>query len=222
MDKHILAIGCSYTIGHDNANQRVVRDFVEDDKLSSWPSWLGKLTDRTCVNYGENGVGSFYMANKVYELVDKYKDKDFIVMVMWSGLHRYDMIKDDKWIHSGQGKFENFQRHHYEFEHDDQNAYYHTILNMLNVQNFLKQKNIKYLFLTHRDILSEFYQKYEKVSYLEENIDWNNFYFHDGFKGCMEWCTENGLELNDTKHPYKEGYRKYAEHLYDVFNGKLL
>ena len=79
MDKHILAIGCSYTIGHDNANQRVVRDFVEDDKLSSWPSWLGKLTDRTCVNYGENGVGSFYMANKVYELVDEYKDKDFIL-----------------------------------------------------------------------------------------------------------------------------------------------
>ena len=93
---------------------------------------------------------------------------------------------------------------------------------MLNVQNFLKQKNIKYLFLTHRDILSEFYQKYEKVSYLEKCIDWDNFYFHDGFKGCMEWCTENGHKLNNTNHPYIEGYRKYAEHLYDVFNGKLL
>ena len=222
MDKHILAIGCSYTIGHDNTNQRVVRDFVEDDKLSSWPSWLGKLTDRTCVNYGENGVGSFYMANKVYELVDKYKDKDFIVMVMWSGLHRYDMIKNNEWIHTGQVRYERMSKNYLKYMYSNENAYYHTILNMLNVQNFLKQKNIKYLFLTHRDILSEFYQKHEKISYLEENIDWNNFYFHDGFKGCMEWCTENGLELNDTKHPYKEGYRKYAEHLYDVFNGKLL
>ena len=54
------------------------------------------------------------------------------------------------------------------------------------------------------------------------SIDWDNFYFHDGFKGCMEWCTENGLELNDTSHPYSEGYEKYAEHLNDVFNGKLL
>jgi hypothetical protein len=38
----------------------------------------------------------------------------------------------------------------------------------------------------------------------------------------MEWCTENGHKLNNTNHPYIEGYRKYAEHLYDVFNGKLL
>ena len=119
MDKYILAAGCSYTLGHDDPDNPIMTSTTHYE-LTSWPSWLGKLTNRTCVNYGRNGVGSFYIANKVYELVDKYKDKDFIVMVMWSGLHRYDMIKDDKWIHSGQGKFENFQRHHYEFEHDDQ------------------------------------------------------------------------------------------------------
>ena len=221
--KYILAVGCSFTIGHNSTSTRTM--FGVGEKYgANWPHHLGKLTNRKVVNEGKNGVGSFYMINKVYELVDRYEDKDCVVMVMWSGLHRYDMIWKHKWIHSGTSETgrDGFRENYLKYMYSNQNAYYHTILNMLNVQNFLKQKNIKYLFLTHRDILSEFYQKHEKISYLEENIDWNNFYFHDGFKGCMEWCTENGLELNDTKHPYKEGYRKYAEHLYDVFNGKLL
>ena len=111
MDKYILAVGCSYTIGHDNENQPGMTT-AKHYELDSWPSWLGKLTNRTCVNYGKNGVGSFYMANKVYELVNQYSDKDFVVMVMWSGLHRYDMIKNDRWVHSGQEQFPNFKKHH--------------------------------------------------------------------------------------------------------------
>ena len=221
--KYILAVGCSFTIGHNSTSTRTM--FGVGEKYgANWPHHLGKLTNRKVVNEGKNGVGSFYMINKVYELVDRYEDKDCVVMVMWSGLHRYDMIWKHKWIHSGTSETgrDGFRENYLKYMYSNQNAYYYTILNMLNVQNFLKQKNIKYLFLTHRDILSEFYQKYEKVSYLEKCIDWDNFYFHDGFKGCMEWCTENGHKLNNTNHPYIEGYRKYAEHLYDVFNGKLL
>ena len=224
MHKYILAVGCSYTIGHDCEDSRIIYGVDVNHQYGNWPHYLGKLTDRIVVNKGANGVGSFYMVNQVYELVDEYNDEDFVVMVMWSGLHRYDMIENDEWLHSGMSKTgrEGFRENYLKYMYSNQNAYYHTILNMLNVQNFLKQKNIKYLFLTHRDILSEFYQKYEKVTYLEKCIDWDNFYFHDGFKGCKEWCTENGLELNDTSHPYSEGYEKYAEHLNDVFNRKLL
>jgi hypothetical protein len=222
MHKYILAVGCSYTIGHDCEDSRIIYGVDVNHQYGNWPHYLGKLTDRIVVNKGANGVGSFYMANQVYELVDEYNDEDFVVMVMWSGLHRYDMIENDEWLHSGMSKTgrEGFRENYLKYMYSNQNAYYHTILNMLNVQNFLKQKNIKYLFLTHRDILSEFYQKYEKVSYLEKCIDWDNFYFHDGFKGCMEWCVDHGFELNDSSHPYTEGYVKYAEHLYDVFNGK--
>ena len=224
MHKYILAVGCSYTIGHDCEDSRIIYGVDVNHQYGNWPHYLGKLTDRIVVNKGANGVGSFYMVNQVYELVDEYNDEDFVVMVMWSGLHRYDMIENDEWLHSGMSKTgrEGFRENYLKYMYSNQNAYYHTILNILNIQNFLKQKNIKYLFLTHKDILSEFYQKYEKVSYLEKCIDWDNFYFHDGFKGCMEWCTENGHKLNTTNHPYIEGYRKYAEHLYDVFNGKLL
>ena len=197
MHKYILAVGCSYTIGHDCEDSRIIYGVDVNHQYGNWPHYLGKLTDRIVVNKGANGVGSFYMANQVYELVDEYSDEDFVVMVMWSGLHRYDMIENDEWLHSGMSKTgrEGFRENYLKYMYSNQNAYYHTILNMLNVQNFLKQKNIKYLFLTHRDILSEFYQKYEKVTYLEKCIDWDNFYFHDGFKGCMEWCLENGLEL---------------------------
>jgi len=223
--KYILAFGCSYTIGHDSEDSRIIYGVgVDQFKYANWPHHLGKLTNRIVVNMGANGVGSFYITNKVYELVDQYLDKDFVIIIMWSGLHRYDMIENNHWLHSGRSSTtrEGFRENYLKYLYSDQNAYYHTILNMLNVQNFCKVLNIPYLFLTHRDILSEFYQKYEKVSYLEQHIDWDNFYFHDGFKGCMEWCVENDFKLNESNHPYIEGYRKYAEHLYNVFNGKLL
>ena len=220
--KYILAVGCSFTIGHNSTSTRTM--FGVGEKYgANWPHHLGKLTNRKVVNEGKNGVGSFYMINKVYELVDRYEDKDCVVMVMWSGLHRYDMIWKHKWIHSGTSETgrDGFRENYLKYMYSNQNAYYYTILNMLNVQNFLKQKNIKYLFLTNKDILSEFYGKYKKINYLEKCIDWDNFYFHDGFKGCSEWCIENGLELNDTNHPYPEGYKKYAEHLYDKFKTKV-
>ena len=87
------------------------------------------------MNKGANGVGSFYMANQVYELVDEYSDEDFVVMVMWSGLHRYDMIENDEWLHSGMSKTgrEGFRENYLKYMYSNQNAYYHTILNMLNI-----------------------------------------------------------------------------------------
>ena len=141
MHKYILAVGCSYTIGHDCEDSRIIYGVDVNHQYGNWPHYLGKLTDRIVVNKGANGVGSFYMVNQVYELVDEYNDEDFVVMVMWSGLHRYDMIENDEWLHSGMSKTgrEGFRENYLKYMYSNQNAYYHTILNILNIQNFLKQ-----------------------------------------------------------------------------------
>ena len=66
------------------------------------------------------------------------------------------------------------------------------------------------MFLTHKDILSEFYGKYKKINYLEKCIDWDNFYFHEDLNPNSLWglipfkdhkkVIDNQLQCNVNYH----------------------
>ena len=109
---------------------------------------------------------------------------------------------------------------YYKTYHTKEDSYLQTLQHIIGVQSFLSNHKIPYMFLTYKDIFTDKHQKYKRAKNLENQVNWSKFHFHDGFKGCMEWCVDHGFELNDSSHPYTEGYVKYAEHLYDVFNGK--
>jgi len=218
--KYILAFGCSFTEPHNG-----------------WPYRLGQLINYQVINKGISGVGNFHIANQVYETIDttKYTCNNSVVIVMWSGIDRvdkavsknefyyFDKFNDnikDSWLHSGGVKgFDNtktkdrYWYNYYKTYHTKEDSYLQTLQHIIGVQEFLSNHKIPYMFLTYKDIFTDKHQKYKRAKNLENQVNWNKFHFHDGFKGCMEWCLENGFELNDSSHPYTEGYVKYAEHL---------
>ena len=86
--------------------------FTED----FWPNFFGKIVNREVINNGRGGVGNFYIVNKLYETIDtsKYNSDNSIVIVMWSGIDRVDLVVNDEefyhfkrvgirdqWVHSG-------------------------------------------------------------------------------------------------------------------------
>ena len=106
--EYLITMGCSFTV--------------------DWPYFFGKIVNREVINNGRGGVGNFYIVNKLYETIDtsgkrdvpheyypyKYNSDNSIVIVMWSGIDRIDlMVNDeefyhfkrvdsrDQWVHSG-------------------------------------------------------------------------------------------------------------------------
>ena len=93
---------------------------------------------------------------------------------------------------------------------------------MLGVQEFLSNRDIPYLFLTHRDIFTNRYGKYKRAKKLEANITWDKFHFTNGYFGGMEeWVKDHKLHprlkfAKDFFHPSIKMHHKFAEYLYNL------
>ena len=239
--EYLITMGCSFS-----------EDF--------WPYFFGKIVNRKrlqpileVINKSRGGVGNFYIVNKLYETIDtlipdegprrlwiKYNSDNSIVIVMWSGIDRIDlMVNDeefyhfkrvvsrDQWVHSGGTDTKKLQKvfskdrywhNYYKTYHTEEDSYIQTLQHMLGAQEFLTNRKIPYLFLTYKDIFTDRWRKYKRAKNLENHINWDRFHFPNGeFGGEYEWVKDNNLTWEeDGVHPSEESHKKYAEYLHNL------
>lgn len=65
-----------------------------------WPTWADIIAQEipTSYNYGKSGGGNLFIASQITEANQRFKfDKDDLVMVMWSSIHREDRYIKNHW-----------------------------------------------------------------------------------------------------------------------------
>lgn len=65
-----------------------------------WPTWADIIAQEIpeSYNYGKSGGGNMYIANQLTEANQRHKfNKDDLVMVMWSSIHREDRYMNNQW-----------------------------------------------------------------------------------------------------------------------------
>jgi hypothetical protein len=192
--KYLITSGCSFTEGQ------------------SWPTHLAKLMDRELVNKAEGGRGNYYISNQIYSTFadTKYNSANSKVVVMWSGLDRYDFYRKGEWLRPN-ARF-------YVKHHAIENSYLQSLQYIIGVQEFLNNRDIPYLFLTFMDIfdLDEQCLNLYANKQLRKLVDWDKFHFHKGTSGLDEWVKDNNLGILSDGHPDEESYKKYAEYLHNL------
>tara|TARA_B100000482_G_scaffold21422_1_gene14138 strand:- start:449 stop:1177 length:729 start_codon:yes stop_codon:yes gene_type:complete len=233
--KNLLTFGCSFT---DNDEEKMVNGkYTEPHK--TWPVELARLTNTNPICKGRGAAGNFYISNKIYETIDtsEFHWNNSVVMVMWSGIDRVDravskeefhLISErrdavDDWLHSG--GYNPIQKHwnnYYKTYHTEEDSYLKTLNYIIGVQEFLSNRNIPHLFLTYKDIFTDYYGKHKRAKNLENQVNWDKFHFPDlwcggEFGGEYEWVRDNNLTYYEDKvHPSPESHRKFAEYLYNL------
>ena len=226
--KYLITTGCSFTTSYSG-------------RWKSWPYFFGKIVNREVINKGTTAVGNFYIVNKLYETIDtsKYNSDNSIVIVMWSGIDRVDLVVNDEefyhskrvdirdqWVHSGSGSKDfnqslikdRYWYNYYKTYHTEEDSYLQTLQHMLGAQEFLTNRKIPYLFLTYKDIFTDRRRKYKRAKNLENHINWDRFHFPNGeFGGEFEWVKDNNLTWSgDGIHPSQESHKKYVEYLHNL------
>ncbi len=65
-----------------------------------WPTWADIIAQEIpeSYNYGKSGGGNLFISNQITEANQRFKfNKDDLVMVMWSSIHREDRYMNNHW-----------------------------------------------------------------------------------------------------------------------------
>ena len=154
----ILVSGCSFTAGGPNAGE-------------NWACYIKKKA--YVENIGIAGAGNGYInQSTIVELISRPDFYD-IVLVMWSGLQRYDVLFSREtyktleygkvvnagyhwglvgdWVshaHHPESTMRDIGKMHFSLT-DEETLGCQSLLNMICLQNFLKAKNIPYKFMSY-------------------------------------------------------------------------
>lgn len=125
--KRLYTIGDSWTFGDELLNPGV----------QSWPVLLSQKLDCKLVNEASPGASNDWMFRKIIEWSCVQKDlNDDVVIVGWSVPDRYE----EKF------KFNIDYKKMKKYFYISELLYYRSVCYMVSLQEFLKSKNIKYLF----------------------------------------------------------------------------
>ena len=102
--------------------------------------------------------------------------------------------------------------------HDDVYEYYITLKEIVFLQNYLKVKNIPYIFT----LANNFFLKHiddENISVLLKLIDFDKWFFFDNSFGFLQWAEINKYEKKD-EHPVEEAHKDAYILIKDFLNEK--
>ena len=178
-------------------------------------------------------------------------DGNKFVLVCWSFVNRYEfrftydtMPATSPWmnIHTGNTDFRNdvanrdqlskfvtaYSKH---VGMGEYNEIYVTLKEILFLQQYLKQKNIPYLFTTvdNRYYQHENYNRNKDLTLdaLYNNIDWNNWYFFPpgtavnetvAPRGFYQWAVENRYSIGPQGHPLEQAHHDATELIKEKFD----
>lgn len=221
----ILASGDSFTAGHE---------------LKTSNTWSKLLADSVNANYisvAKSGIGNKQIAVRAINYVCR-KKVDF-VLVMWTFLSRYDYLFSfdtqetntpwytinphyinsdfatgfhiDHITRARKFKVAEFAEQTYRFL-GDQHEIQETLLQILQLQNFLKLKQIPYLF-TSADSWFEYNDELKNPLLTKElvnTIDWDKFYwfnYNDKKIGFLDWSKFNKFNYG-VCHPLDDAHEQ--------------
>ena len=193
MIKRLYAIGDSWTYG----------DELESPETQSYTYLLSQEFDCKLINKSVCGGPNDWMFRKTIEWVGSQKNYDDIVVIIgWSSVNRRE---ENYKIYHGAYQDDGIDKFIFTKLYNDELAHYKSICYMVTLQEFLKSKNIKYLFFQpwydilgceKKLILSRKQQK--KFSWLLKNSD---------IKDYEEYCYSKDLTIGNI---IKEIDKKYC------------
>ena len=207
--KHILAVGDSFTYGEEL-----------EDRDNAYPYYLAKGLKANVVNLAIPGGGNDQMVRKVINYVVSGDPLD-LAIIGWTSPGRMEFADAagtyDIWPGYSGLKYDdmewrlellqNINKHH-----DPRYLYEKYIVNVILLQSFLKERNIKYCMIT--TAANEYYHKtmYNDDQALPKLID-QQYYLGWPNEGMAEWT--NGCKRGPKGHFLDEGHRKVTAKLYE-------
>lgn len=211
MIKNILAVGDSFTYGEELENRE-----------HAYPYYLAKGLKANVVNLGLPSGGNTQMIRNVIDYVVSGEPVD-LVIIGWTSPGRTEFADAngvfDIWPGYGGDLF---RRDGQEWRldllnyinqyHDPKYLYTQFLYDVILLQDFLKQRNIKYVMLSV--VSNEYYHKtfYNEDAALPKLIDAQHFLGWPS-EGMAEWT--NGCKRGPRGHFLEEGHRKVTAKLYE-------
>ena len=209
----ILAVGDSFTYGEELSNR-------ENDNYIQ--VLANKLNAKNVNNLAKPGSGNRRMVRNVIEQVSSGVPID-LVIIGWSSPGRMEFCDVagfyDIWPgYSGNAIMRDnhtWRRDLLEYinkHHDPEYLYKQTILDVIMLQSFLKERNIKYVMLT--TVSNEYYHTvyYTKVPILTSQVN-STYYLGWPTEGMAEW-TE-GCKRGPNGHFLEDGHQQVADKIYE-------
>ena len=210
---YILAVGDSFTYGEELTN-READCYVQQ--------LANKLNAGYVNNLAKPGSGNRRMVRNVIEKVTSGVPIDLVVIGwsspgrmefcdaagfydLWPGYSGNAITRDNhEWRRS---LLEYINKHH-----DPEYLYKQTVLDIIMLQSFLKERGIKYIMLS--TVANEYYHTvyYTKIRPLSTQVD---AMYYPGWptEGMAEWTT--GCKRGEHGHFLEEGHKRVAVKLYE-------
>lgn len=243
---NLYTVGCSFTYAQLRGWPKMLADKLQQRGI-----------EVNLSNQGHPGAGNTYIGHKT--VLDSHFYKPDLAIIMWSGLTRKEITVDhsDETVMAALSDYKDYVRWSgvntsYIFSggirgswmwnavtKDIFNNLYKvsnnrtmaqdTLMNILNLQNYLKQNNIPYImssymnYWTDEDLVGELdygIRKYEDLNYLCDQIDFTKWAFINSKKdGIYELAkmTPNGLQ-EDGFHPEYNVHEMWADILLNKIN----
>lgn len=211
MIKHILAVGDSFTYGEELEN----RD-------NAFPYYLAKGMKANVVNLGQPSGGNTQMVRNVMDYVISGEPVD-LVIIGWTSPGRMEFADANGIFDIWPGYSGNlFKRDGQDWRmelldyinkhHDPEYLYRKYLTDVILLQDFLKQRNIKYVMMSV--VTNEYYHKtyHNDDAIFPKQIDATNFLGWPN-EGMAEWT--NGCKRGPRGHFLEEGHRKVTAKLYE-------
>lgn len=211
MIKHILTVGDSFTYGEELT-----------DLQNAWPYKLGQKTNSNIINLAKPGSGNKRMIRHVvHEVLESTQPID-LVIVAWSSPGRMEFADSDGifdiWPGYSGNMFKAEQPWRVELlnyidrYHDDEWIYKQYLLDVILLQSFLKERNIRYLMC--KTMGSDYYHHnyFLTRSIINQKID-TNYFIGWPSEGMSEWTF--GTDKGPYGHFLEEGHQKVANKIYE-------
>ena len=209
----------------------IIPDFGEptcptDDKLTYkfydsdvWPKVLGKKLGLETWNCGRNGASNdriFRSTINSVEYLESLGKKDLFVVIGLTSLTRFSNLEkqNDRLVYNDVHLPHDFRKYMTNIDV----VYHKHLVNIINLQNYLKMKNIPYLIFNAFD--KEMERDLKKIK-LYDSIDLNNIYNKD-FKPHFRNFIDNKFNTNwgikgkhyQTIHPTDFSHIEWGNELY--------
>jgi hypothetical protein len=124
----------------------------------------------------------------------------------WSSFNVKDLYGENLISKYIEPDMKSFLKDYYKFVgSDDVYEYYATLKEIVYLQNYLKLRNIPYIFTS----ANAFFRKKiddENIKCLSDQIDLDPWFFYPDLKGFVQWAYENKYPKRD-EHPSEEAHR---------------
>ena len=202
----LLTVGDSFTYGEELA-----------DQTSAWPYLLGRKLTYMVSNHGEPASGNTKIVRNV---IKHYKTCDLVV-VAWSHFARIE-VADEQGIYDiwpGSNEAVHYHTPHrkelvqYITKHyNDHYLYQQYLINILLLQNFLKQQNKRYIMVNAFGNNWEELKQLHGIQQLASQIDTTYFLGWPNDQ-MVEWTY--GCAKGPNGHFLEEGHQRVADKIYE-------